>query len=184
MKVKGTAYLARMNLLRSKWGADKTSEFLRRFEEEHPAFPRAVLPTTWISAEMFLELVDAIVLEAYAGDTQSLWEIGEASAVWSLREGPYRNLLERNDLERFAGLGKAMYANFFDTGEARSELVGSYVEVAIDGIPPELRHPYFEFSLIGYFRRGMQLLGATPRTECLQGYSRGDTRVLYRLHVR
>jgi hypothetical protein len=184
MKVKGTAYHARINLLQRKWGVDKVESFLRGFQEMHPDFPKTVLPTTWLPARQFLELIDAIVDEAYGGDAQSLWEIGDASAAWSLREGPYKNLLEKNDLERFAGLGKAMYANFFDTGEARSELRGSYVEVVIEGVPWGLRHLYFEYSLIGYFRRGLELLGASPRAECVEGFSRGDDRVLYRVHLR
>ena len=184
MRVKGTAYHARINLLRGKWGSERVDAFLRDFEAKHSSFPKAILPTTWLPAEDFLGLIDAIVDEVYGGDTQSLWEIGEASAAWSLREGPYRNLLEKNDIERFSGLGKAMYANFFDSGDARSELHRTYVEVVIEGIPSALRHLYFEYSLIGYFRRGLELLGATPRAECVEGFSKGDDRVLYRLHLQ
>jgi hypothetical protein len=184
MRVKGTAYHARLNLLRGKWGNDRVDTFLRGFAATHPSFPAAILPTTWLPAEDFLAFIDAIVNEVYGGDEQSLWEIGEASAAWSLREGPYRNLLEQNDIERFSGLGKAMYANFFDSGDARSELRGSFVEVVIDNIPAKLRHLYFEYSLIGYFRRGLELLGASPRAECVEGFSKGDPRVCYRLYLK
>ena len=58
MRVKGTAYHARINLLRGKWGSDRVDTFLRDFEKNHPGFPKAVLPTTWLPAEDFLALID------------------------------------------------------------------------------------------------------------------------------
>jgi len=183
MRVKGTAYHARINLLRAKLGDDGVEEFMKSFLDQHASFPRDVLATTWLPAEEFLELIDAIVQGPYEGDTQSLWEIGEASAAWTLKEGPYRNLLETSDVRRFGGLANVMYANFFDTGRARSEYRDPLVELWIDGIPAPLRHLYFEYSLVGYFRRGLELLGAKVRAECVHGFSKGDPRVQYRLHL-
>jgi hypothetical protein len=183
MRVKGTAYHARLNLLRGKWGAEKVEEFLARFHARHPSFPRNVLATTWIPADEFLKLNDAIVDEVYDGDTQSLWELGEASAAWTLKDGPYKNLLVTKDTRRFASMAKAMYANFFDTGAARSKYLDSRVELWIDGIPEPLRHLYFEYSVVGYFRRGLELLDETVRAECVEGFSKGDPQVHYKLHL-
>lgn len=183
MRVKGTAYHARLNLLRAKWGDRKLDEYVAAFCERHPRFPRNVLPSTWIPAAEFLALIDAIVDDVYHGDPLSLWQIGEASAEWTLTEGPYKNLLETRDLRRFAALAKAMYANFFDAGSARSEYHDDRVDLWIEGIPAPLRHLYFEYSVVGYFRRGLELLGQRVRPECEQGFSKGDSSVLYRLHL-
>jgi hypothetical protein len=183
MQVKGTAYHARLMLLRSKWGDARVDAFLQKFRREHPRFPSTVLPTTWLPAADFLALIDAIVVDVYAGDTGSLWEIGEMSAAFTLREGPYRNLLETRDAVKFAGLGKAMWANFFDAGEAHSELHGSCVDVHVTGVPEAHRHLYFEFSVMGYFRRGLELLDQKARTECVLGFSKGDARIHYKFHL-
>ncbi len=183
MRVKGTAYHARLNLLRSKWGEEKVEAFLTRFHEEHPSFPRKVLATTWMPAEEFLQLNDAIVDEVYGGDMESLWELGEASAAWTLKDGPYKNLLVTKDTRRFASMAPAMYANFFDTGAARSAYSDTRVDLWIDGIPEPLRHLYFEYSVVGYFRRGLELLGEDVRAECVEGFSKGDPRAYYKLHL-
>ncbi len=182
MRIKGTAYHARMNLLRAKLGEAGVEDFMKSFLAKHPTFPQNILATTWLPAEDFLQLIDAIVEGPYNGDTQSLWEIGEASATYTLTAGPYRHLLETRDVRRFGGLAGVMYANFFDTGRARSEYCGKFVELWIEGIPAPLRHLYFEYSLVGYFRRGFELLEESVRAECLQGYSKGDDRVHYRIH--
>ncbi|MCA9592021.1 MAG: hypothetical protein KC776_01885 [Myxococcales bacterium] len=183
MRVKGTAYHARLNLLRSKWGEEKVAAFLKGFHERHPSFPRKVLATTWMPADEFLKLNDAIVDEVYDGDDESLWELGEASAAWTLKDGPYKNLLETRDTRRFANLAKVMYANFFDTGSARSDYQPERVDLWIEGIPDGLQHLYFEYSVVGYFRRGLELLGETVRSECVEGFSKGDPRVFYKLHL-
>lgn len=181
MRVKGTAYLARIQLLRAKLGDEALAAFLAGFRARHPEFPREVLVTTQIPAAEFVALMDAIVTEIYAGDTASLWEIGERAAEWSLREGPYRNLLEGREIARFAALAPVLYRNYFDTGEARSLVHVHHVDLWIAGIPAELRHLYFEYSVVGYFRRGLELLGANVRLECVRGFSRGDDEVHYRV---
>lgn len=184
MQIKGTAYHARLMLLRSKWGDARVDAFLETFRKQHPRFPTTVLPTTWLPATDFLALIDAIVVDVYGGDTESLWEIGEMSALFTLREGPYRNLLDTKDAVKFAGLGKAMWANFFDAGEAHSELHGDTVDVQITGVPAEHRHLYFEYSVMGYFRRGLELLEQKTRTERIAGFSKGDARIHYRFHLQ
>jgi len=183
MRVKGTAYKSRLHLLQGKLGEAGVEEFMEAFRREHPDFPRTVLATTWIDAAQFLSLTDAIVEQVYGGDEQSFWEIGEQSALFTLRNGPYRNLLDSKDSERFAAMAKAMYANFFDVGEARSVYTPECVDLYIEGVPADLRHLYFEYSIVGYFRRGLELIEDAVRCECVEGFSKGDERVHYRMHL-
>lgn len=184
MRVKGTAYHACLKSLGNQCGDAKTKAFLEAFLEQHPEFPRTVLQTTWIPMEQFLPLIDAITEEVYGGDTHSLWELGEFAAAWTLSDGPYRNLLDAADAQRFAGLAKAVYANFFDGGKARSEQHSDVVELWLDDIPARFRHLCIEYSFVGYFRHGFQLLGQRVRLQCVEGFSKGDARVHYRLHLR
>lgn len=183
MRVKGTAYIARLQLLEAKLGPEGVADFLRRFQERHPKFPRDVLVTTQLPAADFLDLVDAVVDECYDGATDSLWEIGEKSAEWSLREGPYRNLLEGKEIERFAALAPVLYRNYFDEGDARSSVTDNRIDLWITGIPQPLHHLYFEYSVVGYFRRGLELLGGTVRMERMRGFSTGDPDIHYRIWI-
>lgn len=181
MRVKGTAYQARVKLLEVKLGEAECASFLSRYRAEHPGFPDRVLVTTRIPVEDFLAFNDAIVDRLYGGDEASLWELGEKSAEWSLQQGPYANLLSYEQIDRFAARAPVMWSNFFDTGRARSRTTPEAVELWIEGVPAEVRHVYFEYAVVGYFRRGMELLGAEVETTCLEGFSRGDAVVHYRL---
>jgi len=183
MRVKGTAYLARVKLLTEKLGDEGAGIFLDEYCRKHDDFPRSVLPTSLIPARNFLQFVDAIVERVYEGDRRSLWDLGRASAEWTLKEGPYKTLLELADFERFSTMASVLWSNFFDEGSARSKAVGHRVEVWIEGVPVEFRHPYFEYSAIGYFERGLELLGARVDSECVRGFDGGDEDIFYRLSL-
>ncbi len=183
MRVKGTAFHARLHLLKHKLGEHAVEAFIVEFRRTHPEFPTSVLPTSQIPAETFLQLNDTIVEQVYGGDTDSLWELGALSAEWSLTEGPYKGLLEGRDVTRFAAMAPVMWSNFFDTGRARTEVHPDRIELYIEGVPAGLRHLYFEYSVIGYFRRGLEMLGGAVRMERVTGFSAGDADVHYRLHL-
>lgn len=183
MHAKGTTYHARLKLLASRWDEAKVAAFLADFQRRNPHFPTHVLPTTWLPMGPFLQLIDEIVEKAYGGDIESLWEVGEASAQWSMTEGPYKGLVASKDLHRFASLAQVMFTNFFDLGSAKGTYNGEYIELFISGIPEAFHHPYFEYTGIGYFRGGLRLLGVPFRTERLRGFTLGDDEVHYRLHV-
>ncbi len=184
MHVKGTAYHARMKLLAAHWDEARVAAFVADFQRRNPLFPTHVLPTNWLPMGPFLELIDEIVDKAYGGDVDSLWEVGEASAQWSMTEGPYKGLVATKDLQRFANLAQVMFSNFFDLGAAQGSYDGECIEIRITGIPDTFHHVYFEYATIGYFRGGLRLLGFPFRTERVLGFSKGDSEVHYRLHVQ
>lgn len=180
MEVKGTAFLARKQLFVAELGEARFDEFLRRFAEKEPVFRNPILATTILPIRPFLALNDAIVKELYGGDIQSYFVLGEKSAEWSLTQGPYRNLRESRSLESFAGMGRVLYGNFFTGGRAETKLVGNVVELRIDGIERDLHHPYFEYAICGYFKRGLELVGG-GRVEMkrVRGFTKGDPDVFY-----
>ena len=47
----------------------------------------------------------------------------------------------------------------------------------------ELRHPYFEYSVVGYFKRGLEMHGVKVELERLDGFASGGDEVHYKLHV-
>ncbi len=183
VKVKGTAYLARLKLLQEKLGDQGAADFVSRYRVGHPEFPEKVLPTTRLPIEMFLAFTDAIVGQVYDGDVGSLWEVGERSAEWSLQAGPYKNLLDLGEVERFVKRAPVIWSNFFDEGSARADMQDGTVELWIEHLPPGLSHPYLEFSVVGYFRRGIELLGGRVEVERVAGFAAGDDYVHYRLRV-
>lgn len=56
----------------------------------------------------------------------------------------------------------------------------AHVAVGNQQIEPRVvrrSHLYFEYSVVGYFRRGLELLDETVRAECVEGFSKGDPQV-------
>jgi hypothetical protein len=186
MEVKGTAFLARKSMLIQELGEPRFAAFLASYALEDPFFTHAILATTAIPIEKFLAFNDAIVRDLYGGDTMSYFRFGEKSAEWALMVGPYKNLRESKSLEKFAEMGCRLYQNYFTDGRAETWIVGTNkVEVRILGVPAEHRHVYFEYAIVAYFKRGLELVGAKKVTmRRINGFSIGGTDVHYEYRLR
>ncbi|AKF11367.1 hypothetical protein [Sandaracinus amylolyticus] len=184
MEVKGTAFLARKTLLVHELGEEKFTRFLERFAEKEPVFREPILATSLIPIKPFLALNDAIVAELYGGDIESYFRVGAASAEWSLTQGPYKHMRETKSLDSFAGMGRVLYANFFTKGRAETVKHGNRVELRISEVAREYHHPYFEYAICGYFKRGLELVGGgRVDMKRIRGFTKGDADVFYEFHL-
>jgi hypothetical protein len=181
MQIKGTAFLARRALLSMEVGETRAAELIEAYLREHPDFPRMVLATTSIPAELFIDFNEMLVRELYAGDAQGYWTIGEKSAEWALTAGPYKHLRATKSLAQFAETGRLLYQNYYSEGRAETSIQDKVVDLKLIGVPPKYRHLYMEYAIVGYFKRGLELVGARSVTaERLRGFSKNDPDVHYR----
>ncbi len=185
MYVKGTAYLARKATLEKELGAERIDALFGRFALEKPNFPSPVIATSLIPMADFLELNDLVVRDCYDGDAMSYWRFGRGSAEWALTDGPYRRIREQKSLDEFADSASAIYRNYFTEGRARSEReAGGAIHLYIEGIPPRFHHVYFEYAIVGYFERGLELVSGKPvRHTRVAGFSAGDDHAHYRYRL-
>jgi hypothetical protein len=186
VEVKGTAFLARRAMLVREFGEERFNKFLAFVAEREPLFGRPILATTIMPFKSFLVFNDTIVHELYNGDVDSYFAFGEASAEWSLTEGPYRHLAASKSLDQFAGMGKLLYANFFTEGRAETAMrpggTGNrrVIDLKLLDIPRECHHPYMEYAIPGYFKRGLELVSPDRVTmRALRGFSKGHPDVHY-----
>jgi hypothetical protein len=181
MEVKGTAFLARKAMLIQEIGETRFAAFLASHALEEPFFKHAILATTAIPIEKFIAFNEAMVRDLYGGDVMSYFRFGEKSAEWALTVGPYKNLRESKSLEKFAEMGRLLYQNYFNNGRAETWIVGNNrVELRILGVPAEYRHVYFEYAIVAYFKRGLELVGARKVTmRRISGFSVGGAEVHY-----
>ena len=181
MDVKGTAFLARKAMLIQEIGEPRFAAFMAAYALEEPFFAHTILATTAVPIEKFIAFNDALVRDIYGGDTTSYFRFGKKSAEWALTVGPYKNLRESKSLEKFAEMGRLLYQNYFSNGRAETWIVSdNSVELRIVGVPAEYRHLYFEYAIVAYFKRGLELVGAKRvKMQRISGFSVGDAEVHY-----
>jgi hypothetical protein len=178
MLVKGNAWLARNEAMEKQLGAEKWRAFLAKHKP--PFLAQPVMPISKIPVDQFLALHDAFVTEFFGGDQMIYWRFGETSAEWALKN-QLRGLFEQGEGRRFLGFSPNIYKGYFDEGELVLENAPTEVDLIIRGI--ELRHVYFEYSIVGFAVGGLRVLGAPHNPVCIKGFSKGDDEVRYRFPV-
>ena len=185
MFVKGTAYLARREMLIRELGEERWTAFFEEYLRENPGLDGHVLATAQIPVLEFIRLNDAVIDRFYGGDPETYLRFGEASANWALTEGPYSKLRIARDSTAFIERQTQLFRLYYTEGESSASLDGDEVDYRIRAIPEPYRHVYLEYSPVGYLRRGLDLTGRKVlSTDCLKGFSRGDSEVHYRLRLK
>ena len=183
MEVKGTAFIARKQMIETTRGAAAWSGFLQRLRAKESFYNVPVLPVTLIPVRSFLCANNLIIQDFFAGDPRANWRMGEASAEWALMQGPLKTMMGNRSFARFANTGPAIWQAYYTAGTCHVEVKQSAVEVFIDGVPvPDV---YFEYGVLGYYKRGLELASGGA-IECTKrkGFSSGDAHVHYTLEVR
>lgn len=182
MEVKGTAFIARKTMLEKEHGAARFDEVLQKVIARDPVFATPILATTRLPLDAFIRFNEAVVRELYAGDDQSYFRFGEASAQWALTAGPYKHLVENKSIREFAASAPNIYRNYFTSGDAQAEVDGARVTLRLFGI--DVPHVYFEYAIMGYFKRGLELVsGKKIQMTRERGFSKRDPDVLYRFGI-
>lgn len=184
MNVKGIAFLAREQMMIAAHGEAAWRAFFADFAKREPALAQHVLPVSKIPADAFLRFNDALTRHFYGGDERAYWRYGEQSAAYALTRGQLKGLFKPGESQKFLHFTPAIWKGYFDEGELTATPHGSdAVDLRISGVP--IQHVYFEYSVIGFGKGGMEVLqAARPQPECIRGFSRKDPDVLYRFFLR
>ncbi len=182
MEVKGTAFVARKSMLEKEHGAARFAEVLKKVAASEPCFRTPILATTRLPLTSFLRFNEAVVNELYDGDEHSYFRFGEASATWALTDGPYKHLVTNKSVAEFAASAHNIYRNYFTEGDAHATVDRNRVTLQLVDI--ETPHVYFEYAIMGYFKRGLELVsGRKVAMVCERGFSKRDRDVLYRFTI-
>jgi serine/threonine protein kinase len=185
MKVKATTLLSRRATLVEKVGEPAYEQFMRHVADEIPFFRAPMLPSTQIPVADFLKFNDLLVDRFYNGDKRMYWTFGEQSGEWLSKNGPYVAQFQRGDYKRFWAILPAFWKTFYSEGEARVSSAtesGRRSVLEIEIVSP-VEHVYFEYSVLGFVKRGLEVLGARVRVERLKGFSSGDREIRYRFTI-
>ncbi len=178
MHVRGVAYLAREGLMQEEFGAERWAQFTQTLAPRLTFLAAKVLPVSRIPVGEFLALNDAIVRTFYRGDDAIYWRFGEQSGEYALTH-QLKGLFAKDEVRKFLQFTPQIWKSYFDGGELTCEVAPQHVDIRIFGVP--VKHVYFEYSVIGFARGGLALLGVSkPTPSRLKGFSAGDNEVLYR----
>jgi hypothetical protein len=158
MRIKGTAFLSKKRCVTRIHGEARWDNFIAKLAAEIPFFREPVLATTLIPAETFLAFQDRMLATFFAGDEHAYWEIGARSADWALSEGPYKHYIVSRDIPDFVARFPSLWSTYFTTSEAKTSMSSNVIDVYASGLPRW--HGYFEYMVMGYFKRALELQGA------------------------
>lgn len=179
MFVKGTAVLARREAVVRAFGEKRWDAFVAT---QDPTF-RRVLATDRIDAHKYLQLQEAMVRQFFGNDPNALFTIGEKSAEWALREGPYQSFVTGKNVARFAeSVMPAAWRAYYSEGNVVANVQDQTVHVRIRDLP--VMHPHFELAAMGWFKRALEIVsGKSVRAQPVTRAAPGATEIYYRLAI-
>ena len=165
-----------------EFGEERGAEIFAELADVVPYFREPILASTLVPMEQFFRFQDELLRRYYRNDPLQYFHYGEASAEWALVKGPYKRLLQDKSVARFAEHGVVLFKTYFDEGAAETTLGDGAIDYRITGVRAPYRHPYLEYATIGYFKRGLELLGATQVAHRrLEGFTTGAAEVHYQV---
>lgn len=180
MKIKGSTLLSRKAMLGERIGVAAYDAFVAEFARSHPKFPQPMLASTLIPVDVFLEFNDELVRRFFGGDTKIWLEIGELSADYFAKGGPYADSFYRGDYHKFATKLPMIWKTLYTEGEARAIESNGVLDVEIES---PVAHVYFELSTIGFVKRGLEMkAGRKVEMKRISGFDRGK-KVHYRFQL-
>jgi len=183
MNIKGTAFIARRSMLVGRIGQEAWDKFFAEVQNEIPCFVEPVVASSKIPIEDFLKFNELAVAQFFQGNPRIYWTFGEKSAEWALSEGPYKSFFQSRDVRSFIGASPALWKAYYDEGDFSGYVDEGVVDLFLKKVP--VKHVHFEFTVMGYAKRGLELIGTTvTKYEALKGYSLGDDEVHYRFMVK
>jgi hypothetical protein len=170
VKVKGSAVLARKDIVTRRFGADAWAKLVDDMAGRAASFQSPIVASSRIPVGEFLAFHDELVRRFFHGNTKVYQELGAESAEWALTKGPYKKYLVGKDLPGFVQAIPNLSAAYWEEAQTRyhATLDGNVVELEVSGLP--MWHPYFEYLVAGYIKRALELLcGGSVRSERLKG---------------
>jgi hypothetical protein len=169
MRIKGTALLARKSIIEEAFGEDAWRKVMEDVGETHPSLGQPLTATTLYLVPDFLALHDEIIRRFYGGNDEAYMRLGEQSAEWALTQGPYKTFMMRKDVRSFVESFPNLWAAYFHetTSTGTATMTGNIIVLEAKNLP--VWHPYFEYLIAGYMKKGLELLRAHVTMRRIEG---------------
>lgn len=180
MKVKGTSFLARKRMITERFGEAAWTAFVERLARTEPVFAQPIVATTLIPVEPYAKMQDLMLATFYNNQSRAYWDMGVASAQWSLTVGPYKGYLGVGDLHGFVKSFSNIWSAYYTEGAVTATLDDKIVHA-------RLRTPFwhiaFELSSMGYFQQALEMYTRRPVTHKAMSGGGSASEVYYQFYL-
>lgn len=158
MRVKGTAWLSRKQIVLRKFGEPAWERLVQDMAKMFPFFSAPVVATSLLPLPEFLAFHDELIRRFYGSNQKSYFQLGEDSARWALTEGPYKAFIASRDVAKFVEAFPRLWDTYLveTTSWCKIDLDGDVIELQAFDLPQW--HPYFEYFIVGYVHAALELI--------------------------
>lgn len=183
MQVKGASFVSREQELVKAFGRKKWDAFIGRIAKVEPFFKRRIVATSSIPLEPFLYMQEELIRDFYNGEEVAYWALGENSGQWALTDGPYKIFMKTRDMRQFIlSVPQKLWDTYYTEGSIDVKLDGRRIDIKIFS---PIKHIYFEYVVMGYVYKALELIGAYPvEYKVIEGISTGSDNIHYVFHIQ
>ena len=74
-----------------------------------------------------------------------------------------------------------LWNSYYDEGAVTGKLENNIAHIKITGVP--VKHIYFEYLNMGYFKQALKIFGQKTKEKCVRGFSKGDNDIYYQYEL-
>ncbi len=184
MNVKGTAYVTRKDTIVRAFGEERWKSFSNKLAAKDKFFGQMIMNITLIPLDKFVLFLDEVLKEFFNNDNNHYWQLGEKSAEFALSPGgPYNSYLLSKDVKQFVENGMPkLWSTYFDGGTLTAKFENNVAHLTISGLP--IKHLYFEYLVMGYVRKSLDIFGKRAVEHRIRGFSIGSNDIYYQFEMK
>ena len=183
MNVKGTVFVTSRAGIIIAFGEERWNSFLTKLAEKDKYFKNIIMPITLIPVQKHLFFLDEMLKEFFNNDPNQYMLLGRVAAKFALSPGGlYHSYLLTKDIKQFVEKGMSqLWNSYYDEGEVTGLLDKNVAHIKITGVP--VKHIYFEYLNMGYFKQALKIFGQKTKEKCVRGFSKGDNDIYYQYEL-
>jgi hypothetical protein len=184
MNVKGTAFVTGKVTITEGFGEERWNAFMAKLATKDKYFNNMIMSVTLLPVDKYILFLNELIKEYFNNDEKVYWMFGMVAAKYALTSGgPYKSYLLTKDIKQFVEQGMPkIWSTYFDGGIFTTKFENHVVHLKITGLP--VRHVYFEYLIMGYFKQALKIFGSKSAEICVRGFSKGDNDIYYQYEMK
>jgi len=157
-KIKGVIVLDSLKSIRARGGDAELARILSHLgSEARKVFEAPIYPWEWYSLDAFTEFLEADIRETASGVAEVL--VGRAEKVIeSQLRGVYRIFVKLGSPGYVVRRIASVHQTYFDDSKIIAEIEGDSATIQYIGF--KARHRILEYTIIGFYRKALEISGA------------------------